>query len=68
MKFQMEITKPYLDVCWHFYSVAWGRHLLQARPGAGWGWRQGWFHECMAARSPRLAGPHTRFSVLRSPS
>lgn len=20
----MEIIKPYLSVCWHFYSIAWG--------------------------------------------
>ena len=37
MKFQMEITKPYCDVSWHFNSLA---LRLTLNPGQALGWQR----------------------------
>ena len=69
MKFQMEITKPYCYVSWHFNSLA---LRLTPNPGQAWagrGWGQGWIHQSVVAQSnPCLEEPCTSFNVWLSPS
>lgn len=68
MKFQMEVTKPYLNVGWHFYSIAWGlTPTLRQAQMQGWP-RAAGGNGFMSMVALHLEGLHTWFNVLLSPS